>query len=109
MADPTIQEFMSQMSGSFQVEKAAGLDVTVQLKLTGAQAADYMIVIKDNRCTVSPGIAPAPKLTATADAGDFMKIFTGKLDGTAAFMTGKLRLAGDMNLALKLLNLFKMK
>jgi putative sterol carrier protein len=107
MADPTIQEFMSQMSGSFQPEKAAGLDVTVQLKLTGAQAADYGIVIKDSQCTVTPGIAPAPRLTVTAEANDFVKIFTGRLDGTAAFMTGKLRLAGDMNLALKLLTLFK--
>jgi putative sterol carrier protein len=67
------------------------------------------MVIKDSKCTVSPGVAPTPKLTATADGGDLMKIFTGKLDGTAAFMQGKLRLAGDMNLALKLLNLFKMK
>jgi len=109
MADPTIKEFMSQMAGAFQPEKAAGLDVTIQLKLTGEQAAEYFMVIKDSKCTVSPGVAPTPKLTATADAGDLMKIFTGKLDGTAAFMQGKLRLAGDMNLALKLLNLFKMK
>lgn len=109
MADPTIQEFMSQMSGAFQPEKAAGLDVTIQLKLTGAQAADYMVAIKDQQCSVTPGTAPSPRLTATADSADFMKIFTGKLDGTQAFMTGKLRLAGDMNLALKLLTLFKMR
>ena len=109
MADQTIQEFMSRMSGAFQAEKAVGLDVIIQLKLTGAQASDYFVVIKDSKCTLTQGTAPAAKLTVTADSGDFMKIFTGQLDGTQAYMQGKLRLAGDMNLALKLLNLFKMK
>ena len=109
MADPTIQEFMSRMSGSFQPEKAAGLDVTIQLKLTGAQASDYFVAIKDKQCMVTPGTAPLSRLTVTADSGDFMKIFAGQLDGMQAFMQGKLRLGGDMNLALKLLTLFKMK
>jgi putative sterol carrier protein len=109
MADQTIQEFMIRMQGAFQPEKAAGLDVTIQLKLTGVQSAEYFVVIKDSKCTVTQGTVPAAKLTVTADTVDFMKIFTGQLDGMQAFMQGKLRLGGDMNLALKLLNLFKMK
>jgi putative sterol carrier protein len=109
MADQTIQEFMSRMSGAFQAEKAVGLDVTIQLKLTGTQASVYFIVIKDGKCIITQGTAPVAKLTVTADSDDFIKIFTGQLDGTQAYMQGKLRLAGDMNLALKLLNLFKLK
>ena len=109
MADLTVQDFMTKLSGAFQAEKGAGLDVTIQIKLTGAEASDWALVIKDGKCTVSPGSAPMAKLTVTADSGDFMKIFTGQLDGTQAFMQGKLRLGGDMNLALKLLNLFKLK
>jgi putative sterol carrier protein len=31
------------------------------------------------------------------------------VDGMQAFMQGKIRIAGDMGLALKLLNLFKMQ
>jgi putative sterol carrier protein len=64
-------------------------------------------VIKDNKCTVTQGTAPAAKLTVTADSADFIKIFTGQLDGMQAFMQGKLKLAGDMSLAMKLMGLFK--
>jgi putative sterol carrier protein len=48
-------------------------------------------------------------LTASADGGDLMKIFSGQLDGMQAYMQGKIRIAGDMSLALKLLQLFKMR
>jgi putative sterol carrier protein len=108
MSEPTIQDFISRMPSAFQPEKAAGLDVVIQLKLTGDQPADYFVSIKDSKCTVTAGMASAARLTVTADSADFMKIFTGQLDGMQAFMQGKLRLGGDMNLALKLLNLFKM-
>jgi putative sterol carrier protein len=108
MADPTISEFMSRMATAFIPEKAAGIDATIQLKLTGSQVADWYVAIKDNQCSVTQGTAPVAKLTVTADSGDFIKIFTGQMDGMQAFMQGKLKLAGDMNLAMKLVSLFKM-
>jgi putative sterol carrier protein len=42
-----------------------------------------------------------------ADAGDYVKISLGQLDGTAAFMQGKLKIKGDMGLAIKMASLFK--
>ena len=107
MAEPALSEFMSRMAGAFVPEKAVGVDATIQLKLTGSQAADWYVVIKDNKCTVSQGAAPAAKLTVTVDSGDFIKLFTGQLDGMQAYMQGKLRIAGDMSLAMKLLGMFK--
>ena len=38
---------------------------------------------------------------------DYLDMINGKLNGQMAFMTGKLKIAGDMGLALKLQNLFK--
>ncbi len=108
MADPTISEFMPRMAAAFVPEKAVGVDAIIQLKLAGVQAAEWYVTIKDGKCAVTQGIAPVAKLTVTADSGDFVKILTGQLDGTQAFMQGKLKLAGDMNLAMKLLGLFKM-
>ena len=39
--------------------------------------------------------------------GDFVGLATGKLDPTMAFMTGKLKVRGDMALAMKLQNLLR--
>lgn len=107
MADPTIREFMARLTAAFVPEKAAGLEAGVQLKLTGAQASDWTVTIRDGRCEAAEGSLPAPNLTLTVDAEDFVRIFTGQLDGMQAFMQGKLKLTGDMNLAMKLLGLFK--
>jgi putative sterol carrier protein len=109
MADPTISDFIARMLTAFVPEKAAGIDATIQLKLTGAQPGEFYITIKDNQCTVNQGMANSARLTASADGGDLMKIFSGQLDGMQAYMQGKIRITGDMSLALKLLQLFKMR
>lgn len=107
MTELTIKEFLSKLTAAFIPEKAAGVDASIQLKLTGAQAGDWYVNIKDGKCNAGEGAAASPKLTVTVDSDDFIKIFSGKMDGMQAFMQGKLRLAGDMSLAMKLLGLFK--
>ena len=109
MSDPTVSEFMARMSAAFIPEKAVGIDAAIQLKLTGAQAGDWVVTIRDAKCTLTQGTDPAARLTISADSGDFVKIFSGQLDGMQAFMQGKLKVTGDMGLAMKLMGLFKIK
>jgi len=105
----TIAQLMEKMPGAFMPEKATGLDAVIQFKFTGAEAGEWYAVIKDGRVDVSKGEHASPKMTLTADSGDYVKIFTGELDGMQAFMQGKLKLAGDLNLAMKLTQMFKIK
>jgi putative sterol carrier protein len=107
MAELTINEFMAGMAKSFVAEKAAGVDAVIQFKFSGTEAGEWNVTIKEGKCLVAQGLAPSPKLTLSADSKDFIKVFTGQLDGMQAFMQGKLRLQGDMSLAMKLMSLFK--
>ena len=66
-------------------------------------------MIKDGKVAVERGMAPSPRMTLTADSADYVKIFTGELDGMQAFMQGKIKLAGDLNLAMKLMQMFKIR
>jgi putative sterol carrier protein len=100
---------MSKMPGAFLPEKAPGLDAAIQFKFTGAEAGDWHAVIKDGKCTTARGEHASPKMTLTADSSDYVKIFTGEIDGMQAFMQGKLKLAGDLNLAMKLMQMFKIR
>ena len=102
----TVADLMSKMPGAFMPEKAAGLDAVIQFKFTGAEPGDWYAVVKDGKVEVSQGTHAYPKMTLTADSSDYVKIFTGELDGMQAFMGGKLRTEGDMMLALKLSELF---
>jgi putative sterol carrier protein len=105
----TIADLMSKMPGAFIPEKAAGLDATIQFKFTGAEPGDWYATVKDGNVEVSQGVFATPKMTLTADSADYVKIFTGEIDGMQAFMQGKLKLAGDLNLAMKLTQMFKIK
>jgi putative sterol carrier protein len=105
----TVVELMSKMPKAFLPEKAPGLDAVIQFKFSGAEAGDWFATIKNDKCTVEQGVFPTPKMTLSAESADYVKIFTGELDGMQAFMGGKLKLAGDLNLAMKLMTMFKIR
>lgn len=109
MADEiTVQKLMELMPKAFLPEKATGVNTVVQYHLTGAEGGDWVIKIADGKCEVTPGVEANPAMTLTADAQDYKDIITGKANAMTAFMTGKLKLAGDLNLAMKLTSFFKM-
>jgi putative sterol carrier protein len=105
----TIKDLMSKMPGAFLPEKAPGLDAVIQFKFTGEEPGDWYAVVKDDKVNVEKGEHGSPHMTLTADSGDYVKIFTGELDGMQAFMQGKLKLGGDLNLAMKLTQMFKIR
>lgn len=109
MSEITIETLMNRMPKAFIPEKAVGVDAVIQYHLTGAEAGDWIITIKDGQCSVEQGVAENPKMTLTADSEDYKNVILGKIDGMQAFMQGKLKLAGDLNLAMKLTSFFKLR
>jgi putative sterol carrier protein len=105
----TISDLMSKMPGAFVPEKAQGLDTVLQFKFTGNEPGDWYAEIKDGKVNVQQGAHPNPKMTLSADSDDYIKLFTGQLDPMQAFMQGKLKLMGDLNLAMKMTQFFKMR
>ena len=105
----TVAELMEKMPGAFIPEKAQGVDAVIQFRFTGEEAGDWNATIKDGKVDVERGTHPSPRMTLTADSADYVKIFTGELDGMQAFMQGKIKLAGDLNLAMKLMQMFKIR
>jgi putative sterol carrier protein len=103
----TIAELMSKMPDALIPEKAAGIDATIQFKFSGADTGEWFVTIKDKKCQVEQGTFPTPKMTLAADSADYLKIVSGELDGMQAFMQGKLKLNGDLSLAVKLMGMFK--
>ena len=60
------------------------------------------IALKDGSADVGKGAPENPNITISMKAPDFVDLATGKLDGTMAFMSGKIKIKGDMGLAMKL-------
>ena len=108
MSELTVKQMVYNHEKAFRPETAEGINAVIQYRLTGEEAGDYIITIQDGKCTVAEGIAENPSMTMTADGRDFGDVLLGKANGMQYFMMGKLKLAGDLNLAMKLTTFFKM-
>jgi putative sterol carrier protein len=110
MADEiTIEELMNRMPKAFLPEKAEGVDAVIQYHLEGLEAGDWVVTIRDLKCTVEKGTTENPTMTLRADSQDYKSIILGTLDPMAAFMQQKVKLTGNLNMALGLTKYFKMR
>jgi putative sterol carrier protein len=64
------------------------------------------MAIKDQNCEVWEGKIEKPNLTLKSDAVLAIQVLSGEVDGMRAYMMGKLKLIGDLSLAIKLVKLF---
>ena len=102
-----INDIFSRMPGRLDPEAAAGLDAVIQFDLSGDGGGVWHCAIKDGACTVAGGAHDAPTMTLSMEAADYVGLISGELDGTVAFMSGKLRIDGDMSLAMRMQSLFR--
>ena len=106
---PTLSEIMARVPGAFVPDQARAASAVIHFKFTGAEPGEWNATIGDGRCDVAQGIPrQRPSITVTADSADFVRIATGDLDPAAAFMDGRLKLQGDVDLALKLVPMFRL-
>jgi len=106
-ADVTPDQVVDEMPNYFIPEKAGNTNAGIQFDLSGNNAGKWFIKIADGQATSGEGEVENPNLTFLADSGDFVKIFTNQLDPTAAFMSGKLKIKGDMGLAMRMQTMFR--
>ncbi|QFU08653.1 SCP-2 sterol transfer family protein [Rhodobacteraceae bacterium THAF1] len=87
MIDAAVKELNQKTGGSFDgsAKFVVEDEGTIMLDGEGARAADE-----------------DAEVTMTADSDTFREIFEGSLDPTSAFMSGRLKIDGDMGQAMKL-------
>lgn len=85
-----------------QAAKLKGINAVIQIVLTGEGGGEYYMTIEDGKFSTARGKAASPKLTITQSVPDWRAINAGTLNPQMAFMSGKLKISGDMSLAMKL-------
>ncbi|MFC1923149.1 SCP2 sterol-binding domain-containing protein [Chloroflexota bacterium] len=109
MADEiSIEELMNRMPKAFLPDKAGDVEAVIQYHLTGEEAGDWVVKIGDGKCEVEKGTTDNATMTLKADSQDYKDIILGKLDPMTAFMQQKVKLTGNLNMALGLTKYFKM-
>jgi len=105
---PNVKEIFEQMPSRFRADKASGTNAVIQYDIAGDGGGTWHAVIKDGTCTVNAGPGTNPNLTLQVGAQDWVDVTTGKQNPQMLFMSGKLKLKGDMGLAMKLGSMFSM-
>lgn len=92
---PSVKERFSTLEQRFLPDKAKGVNVKLQFKLSGADGGQWYIVIKDGKIKVTEGTGPGADATVIAKASDYQKMADGEMNKTIAFLRGKLKIEGD--------------
>jgi len=100
----TPKAIFDAMKTNFEADpsKAEGVKAVFQFKVTGDNGGNWYADTTGDVPDISEGEHDNPNVTITVADQDFVDIKSGKLNGQMAFMTGKLKIAGDMGLAMKL-------
>ena len=105
-APSSCKQLFDQMPRRFKKEAAQGLNAVFQFDLSGEGGGKWQLVINNDKCDIKEGAHPSPNTTFSMAAQDYLDMAAGKLNPQMAFMSGKLRIAGDMGLALRFQGLF---
>ena len=102
----TIESLIAMIPKTLPGEKAKSANTVIQLNVTGSQAGQWNVVIKDGNVSVAKGTHASPEITVTADTDDVLAVADGKLDPMQAFMQGKAKVQGDLSEAMELAKAF---
>ena len=102
----TASEAFSRINENFDASKAAGVTGSILFDLTGEGGGQWTVNIAGGACDVKEGGHASPTTTLSMSADDFVGMVNGTVNAMAAFMQGKIKLQGDMGLAMKFQSIF---
>ena len=106
----TLDEIFRRMAEHVEPSKARGNDAVVHFKILDAPAGGYdhyEVVLADGLAIVTDQPAKDPRVTFKIGPVDFLRLVSGNAAGPMLFMTGKLKIEGDLMYASTMTSLFR--
>ena len=104
--ESTPQQVFDGMRQSFQANKAKGVHARYQWELSGPNGGQWWIDVNDGTYKMGKGRIDNPSVTFITSDADWVAMSNGKLKGTWAFITGRLKVRGSQAVARKLNEIF---
>ena len=101
-----VDQAVAALAANVDSKRLAGVKATVLFDLSGEEGRQYTAQIDDGQFTLLEEDAPTPDVTIRMKGADFLAMVNGTLNPIAAFMQGRIRVEGDMALAMQLQALF---
>ena len=103
-------QVFAQMPENLDAAAAADMDAVVEWRVTGGEGGGHdawQVTIRDGRATVERGAPAEPQVVFEIGPVDFLRLVAGAVEGPLLFMHGRLRVEGDLVLAVRLPQLFR--
>jgi putative sterol carrier protein len=115
MADEQVRTLVldgifSQMAEHFHGEKAGHTEAVIEWQILDRPDGGhdrYQVVVTGGTCSVEKDGEHAPRVTFKLKSVDFLKLVSGNAGGPTMFMTGKLKIDGDLMFAAGVQSLFR--
>lgn len=104
----TLDEMFEQMPNVFNAAAAGDMNATILFDLTGDGGGQWHANIANGGCTTAKTGVDNPTATIRMDAQDYKDMVAGRLNAMTAFMTGKIKVEGDLATIMKFQQLFNM-
>jgi putative sterol carrier protein len=102
-----VNEYFEALPACYNPTAAAGLTKTIQWDITDAEPGIWAFEIVEGEGRLITGGVDKPDTTFTTDTETWIAIAEGRQDPMRAFMTGRLKITGDMMLAARSVELFE--
>lgn len=100
----TCEEVFRRMEERFVAAEAGDWETRIQFLVEGEGGGDWIVEIAGGACRVASGKADEPAATVTTSAETWVGCATGDVNPQMAFMTGKIKISGNMADVLKMQN-----
>jgi putative sterol carrier protein len=99
----TTKEFFDALPGRAEPEKLAGIEATYLFDIAGE--GRWLVEIHDGTVAVTEDPSGGADVQFSLSAETFSKLLARKQNPMVAYMTGKLKVKGDVNVAMHLQSL----
>jgi len=104
MAFTSVKEILEGIS-EIDAEKIQGVNGVMLFDATGEGGGQWTLTLSDGEVKLEEGETATPDVTFSMAAQDFVAIANGELNAISAFMQGKVKVTGNMALAMRLQSL----
>ena len=107
--ETALREIFARMAEHFDPSKAKG-DSVVHFNITGREdggSDDFEAIVRDGKCEVSETPSEEARVTLKLGAVPFLRLISGQASGPELFMSGKLKIEGDLMFAPQIATMFR--
>lgn len=96
-ASGLLDKVFAAIPATFNTARSRSATASMQYEIRTPEGVQHFYIdIKEGICTTGRGIADSPRATISVGLAEFLRIVTGKLNGMQAYLTGKIKIKGDM-------------